>query len=152
MVWLALAMKWLRDTMLHSRHCSMRYPFFFRHCCGAIISGRHFSLRKLCRLVHRKCRPRYVSASVFLPFALMFLRQRFGGGALVAELASRLGAFSVTTVRARSFGELIMNRVFGQRLIETIAYAIRADMIRMLQVAPLCKFMSDIQVIAFEGM
>lgn len=65
---------------------------------------------------------------------------------LIAELAKRLGVSSVAASRGTPLGALVLKRVFGQQLIGQIAYDMRVDMLRMLHVQPLCKFMSELQV------
>jgi hypothetical protein len=132
------------------RHLDQRYPFFFNACCHAIRASKRLTLRALCRRVPCARRPHFVSA--FVSFSFMLLRRRFGGGVLIAELAKRLGFLSVAASRATPLEALVLKRVFGQQLIGEIAYDMRVDMLRMLHVQPLCEFMSELQVIVFEGL
>jgi hypothetical protein len=126
------------------RHLNQHYTFFFSACCLAVRASKRLALQALCRRVPSGRRPHFVSA--FVSFSFMFLRRRFGGGVLIAELAKRLGVSSVAASRGTPLGALVLKRVFGQQLIGQIAYDMRVDMLRMLHVQPLCKFMSELQV------
>ena len=115
-----------------------RYPctMLTDACCCAVATARHFSLRKLRRALRRLVRSAPFHEPSLLSFGLLFVRQRVGGGAPVAELAERLGAGpSVASGRrsALAFDELVVRRAFGGRGVEAMARSMRAEMMRMLQ-------------------
>ena len=113
----------------------------FTDACCAVAIARHFSLRKLRRALRRLVRSAPFHEPSLLSFGLLFVRQRVGGGAPVAELAERLGAgVAATREGALAFDELVVRRVFGGRGVEAMAHSMRAEMMRMLQTRPVCAF------------
>ena len=120
--------------------------------CRAVAIQREFAFRALRRslirraakLMKRVCD--YYSYDVsFLCHGLLFSQKCLGGGALVEVLAERLGA-CVAPIHARPFEELVLMRVFGGRVVQSIADAMRADTRRMLQLRPIGAFMVALQV------
>ena len=127
--------------------------------CCAIAIARHFSVCKLRRALRRLVRSDglFVRSAPFhkpslLCFGLLFVRQRVGGGALVAELAERLGAGVAAIPRgALAFDELVVRRVFGGRWVEAMARSMRTEMMRMLQTRPVCALAVNLQVMGGGG-
>lgn len=108
--------------------------------CSAVATTIHFS-----RLKRRLALRRLVSGSSIhkvsmLSFGLLFVRQRFGGGALVAKLAKNLSL-------DKEQYEILVRRVFGGRTAQTVLRSMRAEMILMLQMRPVCAFMDALQVL-----
>ena len=119
----------------------------FTDACCAVAIARHFSLHKLRRAHRRIVRSASFHEISLLGFGLLFVRQRLGGGAPVAELAERLGIGVAAGRRgALSFYELVVRRVFGGRGVEAMARSMRVEMMRMLQTRPVCAFAFDLQV------
>ena len=119
--------------------------------CCAVAIARRVSLHTHTRKMRRTLRHLVRSASLHLVslfcFGLLFLRQRLGGGALVAVLAERLGAgVFASRSGALSFDELVVRRVFGGRGVEAMARSMRVEMMRMLQTLPVCAYMVSLQV------
>ena len=120
--------------------------------CCAVAIARHFSVRKLRRALRRLVRSAPFHEPSLLSFGLLFVRQRVGGGAPVAELAERLGAGVAAGRRgALAFDELVVRRVFGGRGVEAMARSMRAEMMRMLQTRPVCAFAVNLQVMGEGG-
>ena len=119
----------------------------FTDACCAVAIARHFSVRKLRRALRRLVRSAPFHEPSLLSFGLLFVRQRVGGGAPVAELAERLGAGVAAGRRgALAFDELVVRRVFGGRGVEAMARSMRVEMMRMLQTLPVCAYMVSLQV------
>jgi hypothetical protein len=123
--------------------------------CCAVAIARHFSVRKLRRALRRLVRSAPIHEPSLLSFGLLFVRvfvrvrQRVGGGALVAELAERLGAGPGVAAGRRGalgFDELVVRRVLGGRWVEAMTRSMRAAMMRMLQTGPVCAFAVNLQV------
>ena len=120
--------------------------------CCAVAIARHFSVRKLRRALRRLVRSAPFHESSLLCFGLLFVRQRVGGGAPVAELAERLGAGVAAGRRgALAFDELVVRRVFGGRGVEAMACSMRVEMMRMLQTRPVCAYAVNLQVMGWGG-
>jgi len=120
--------------------------------CHAVSIQREFAFSTLRRSLVRRAAKRikrvfhYYSYDVsFLCHGLLFSQKRLGGGALVEVLAERLGA-SVAPLHVPPFEELLLKRVFGGRVVQSIADAMRADTRRMLQLRPVGAFMAALQV------
>ena len=130
-----------------------RYPCtMLTDACCAVAIARHFSVRKLRRALRRLVRSAPFHEPSLLCFGLLFVRQRVGGGAPVAELAERLGAGVAAGRRgALAFDELVVRRVFGGRGVEAMARSMRAEMMRMLQTGPVCAFAVNLQVMGWGG-
>ena len=119
----------------------------FTDACCAVAIARHFSVRKLRRALRRLVRSASFHEPSLLSFGLLFVRQRVGGGAPVAELAERLGAGVAAGRRgALAFDELVVRRVFGGRGVEAMACSMRVEMMRMLQTGPVCALAVKLQV------
>ena len=108
--------------------------------CSAVATAFHFSRPK--RRLALRC---LVSGSSIhkvsmLSFGLLFVRQRFGGGALVAKLAENLSL-------DKKHHEILMRRVFGGPVAQAILRSMRAEMIYMLQMRPVCAFTAALQVL-----
>ena len=124
----------------------------FTDACCAVAIARHFSVRKLRRALRRLVRSAPFHEPSMLCFGLLFVRQRVGGGASVAELAERLGAGVASGRRGPlGFDELVVRRVFGGRGVEAMARNMRAEMMRMLQTRPVCAFAVNLQVMVWVG-
>jgi hypothetical protein len=129
------------------------HPCVLTDACRAVAIQRQFARRALreslfCHATKRiKLVNDYYSYDTsFLCHGLLFGRQHLGGGALVAALAGMLGA-GVAAVHVQPWEELILMRVFGARVAQSIACAMRADTRRMLQFPPVCaSFMEALQV------
>ena len=120
--------------------------------CCAVAIARHFSVRKLRRALRRLVRSAPFHEPSLFCFGLLFVRQRVGGGAPVAELAERLGAGVASGRRgALAFDELVVRRVFGGRGVEAMARSMRAEMMRMLQTRLVCAFAVNLQVMGEGG-
>jgi hypothetical protein len=120
--------------------------------CCAVATARHFSVRKLRRALRRLVRSAPFHELSLLSFGLLFVRQRVGGGAPVAELAERLGAGVAAGRRSTlAFDELVVRRVFGGRGVDAMARSMRAAMIRMLQTRPVCALAVNLQVMGGGG-
>ena len=132
-----------------------RYPCtMLTDACCAVAIARNFSLRKLRRALRHLALVRSAPfhEPSLLSFGLLFVRQRVGGGAPVAELAERLGAGVAAGRRgALAFDELVVRRVFGGRGVEAMARSMRAAMMRMLQTRPVCAFAVNLQVMGGGG-
>ena len=115
--------------------------------CCAVAFARRVSLRKMRRALRHLVRSASLHLVSLFCFGLLFLRQRLGGGALVAVLAERLGAGVAAGRRgALAFDELVVRRVFGGRGVEAMGRSMRAEMMRMLQTLPVCAYMVSLQV------
>ena len=124
----------------------------FTDACCAVAIARHFSVRKLRRALRRLVNSAPFHEPSLLCFGLLFVRQRVGGGAPVAELAERLGAGVAAGRRgALAFDELVVRRVFGGRGVEAMARSMRVEMMRMLQTPPVCAFAVNLQVMGGGG-
>ena len=133
---------------------ALKAPRMFTDACCAVAIARHFSVRKLRRALHRLVRSAPFHEPSLLCFGLLFVRQRVGGGAPVAELAERLGAGPGVAAGRRgapAFDELVVRRVFGGLWVEAMGRSMRVEMMRMLQTRPVCALAVNLQVMGWGG-
>jgi hypothetical protein len=121
---------------LHIKHEEL---YMNADACSAVATTFHLSSPKRRLALRGLVSGSSIHKVSILSFGLLFVRQRFGGGALVAKLAESLSS------NQKHHG-ILMRRVFGGRAAQAISRSMRAEMIHMLQMRPVCAFVAILQV------
>jgi hypothetical protein len=91
-----------------------------------------------------------VYAMSMVGFGMLFIKKRFGGGALTATLASKM-LKNAPADSASPFLSIIMKRVFGGRGSEAIGHSVRQELRHMIYQQPVCTYMRSLQVCCLLG-